>query len=164
MIIKEVLDKLYSHFEYKDWKKNNPNSYLSHLFKMIDDKNDDNWQVGFYNNDNTVTTFDIKDDDIEIKENQEIFQKEKKQVHELKLDEVKIDLNQALELAKEFQRKTYNGNEAAKIMVVLQNIANHVIYNVTYITITFNTLNMKISPDTGEVISHEITPMMQFGK
>tara|TARA_Y100000310_G_scaffold344740_1_gene459181 strand:- start:2766 stop:3266 length:501 start_codon:yes stop_codon:yes gene_type:complete len=161
MEIKKVVDKLENHSEFKIWKEKNKDSYLANVFKMKGAKDLDEWQVGYYNKDGTVTSFTVGKD-IKILPNQEIFQKEKKAVHELDINEIKIDLDQALDASKEFQQEKLKGNDPSKIMVVVQNIAGNTIYNITYITITFNTLNMKIDAGTGELIDHEITPMLQF--
>jgi hypothetical protein len=161
MEIKNVVEKLENHSEFKVWKEKNPKSYLANVFKMEGAKDLDEWQVGYYNENGTVTSFTVGKD-IKILPDQEIFQKEKKAVHELDINEVKIDLNQALDAAKEFQTTKLKGNDPAKIMVVVQNIADHTLYNITYITITFNTLNMKIDAGTGELIDYEITSMLQF--
>jgi|TARA_B100002003_G_scaffold249384_1_gene285586 hypothetical protein len=161
MEIKKVVDKLENHSEFKIWKEKNKESYLANVFRMEGAKDLDEWQVGYYNKDGTVTSFTVGEG-IKILPDQEIFQKEKKAVHELDVSEVKIDLDQALDAAKEFQKEKLKGNDPSKIMVVVQNIAGNTLYNITYITITFNTLNMKIDAGTGEMIDHEITPMLQF--
>jgi hypothetical protein len=162
MEIKNVVEKLEKHSEFKVWNEKNKGSYLANVFKMEGANDLDEWQVGYYNENGTVTSFTVGKEDIKILPDQEIFQKEKKAVHELDVNEVKIDLDQALDVAKEFQTTNLKGNDPAKIMVVVQNIADHTLYNITYITITFNTLNMKIDAGTGEMIDHEITPMLQF--
>ena len=162
MQVKEFIEKLENHPEFKEWKKKNQKSYLAHLFKMVDNLNKGIWQIGYYNEDGTITTFIIEDKDIKIIPEQEIFQKKKRKVHKIDLSKVKLDVDKALEIAKDFQTKNLSGNEPTKIMLILQNIADNNIYNITYITKSFNTLNMKIDAITGKIISHEITPMMQF--
>ena len=160
MRLKEVVERLEKDSEFKSWKEKNKKSYLAHVFQMMDKPEE--FQIGYYNHDNTVTTFVLEEDDITIHPNQEIFQKEKKKVGKLHFKKVKFDVEKALEIAKEFQQKELEGNDPAKIMIVLQNIANHTIYNVTYITGNFNTLNIKIDADDEKIVSHELTPMLQF--
>jgi hypothetical protein len=162
MQVKEILKTLEQDSEFKVWKNKNKQSHLAHIFKIIDDTNKDIWQIGYYNPDGTVTTFIINNKEIQILPNQEIFQKEKKKVKELEIDKIQFDLDEALEIASDFQKEQYKGNDPAKTMAILQNIANNLIYNISYITITFNTLNIKIDAINKKIISHEITPMMQF--
>jgi len=161
MQIKEVIKNLENNSEFKEWKEKNKDDYLAHMFKMLDNENKGIWQIGYASNENKVTTFVI-DEDLKIVPDEEVFQEKKKQVKELNLDKVKIDFIKALKLAEEFQKEKCKGNEPAKIMLILQNIADNIVYNITYITITFNTLNIKIDAINGELISHEITPMLQF--
>lgn len=159
MKVMDVVKKLEKSSKFKELNKK---SYLAHLFKMMDDLNKDIWQVGYYNEDGTITTFIIEKKDIKVVPEQEVFQKTKRKVKKLDIDKVKIDLDKALDIAKDLQQKKFSGNTPLKIMVVLQNIANHIVYNITYITNSFNTLNMKIDAINGKVISYELTPMLQF--
>ena len=162
MEIKKVVEKLEDNSEFKDWHKENKKSYLAHLYKMVDDANRGVWQIGYYNENNTITTFVIEGEDIKIIPEQEIFQKVKKKVRKLDLKSVKVDIAKAMDIAEKFQKKNSPMNEALKIMVVLQNVADNTIYNISYMTKSFNTLNMKIDSSSGKVLSHELIPMMQF--
>ncbi len=162
MKVKEAVEKVEKDTEFKRWHKKNSKSYLAHVFKIVDEVNGNIWQVGYYNEDGTVTTFLLEGEDLKMLDAEEIFQKEKKKVHRLDLTKVKFDIDEALEIAKKFQEENVKGNDAAKIMLILQNVAGHIIYNITYITLAFNTLNMKIDAANKKVISHELTPMLQF--
>jgi hypothetical protein len=161
MKIREVVEKLENSKEFKDWKKKNKTHYLVHLFNMYDNQVEGVWQVGYSNRDSKVTTF-IIGEKISIIPDEEVFQEKKKQIKELNLDKIKIDLDEALDKAEEFQKKNYDGNTPLKILVVVQNIADNLLYNITYITRAFNTLNMKIDAFNNNMINHEITPMLQF--
>lgn len=163
MIVKKVIEKLQSLDKFKEWQKEHKDNYLTHLFKMIDNLNIDTWQIGYYNADsNKMTTFVLKGDELKIIPNEEIFQKVKVKVKELIMDNVKIDLEKSLDTAEEHQKKKYAGNESSKTMLVLQNIAGHIVYNVTFITQAFNTLNIKIDAIDGKVISSELNHMLKF--
>jgi hypothetical protein len=162
MQIKEVVEKLENNPEFKEWKKSHEKSYLAHLFKMIDDLNKDLWQVGYYNKDDTITTFIIAPDEIKIVPEEKVFKKTKKKVKRLDLNKVNVDIDKALKIAEDFQKEKCKGNDPQKIIVVLQDIANNFIYNITYITIAVNLLNMKIDATNGNMINYELTPLMQF--
>ncbi|TKJ17256.1 hypothetical protein CEE44_01850 [Candidatus Woesearchaeota archaeon B3_Woes] len=158
MEVKEVIKKLEESSKFKKDKK----SYLAHLFKMVDDLNKGDWQIGYYNDDNTITTYVIEDDKINVIPSQEVFQKTQKKVKKLNMNKVKMDIDKALDISKEFQQKKFSTDPPLKIMVILQNIANNTIYNVTYITRSFKTLNIKIDAVNGKIINHELTNMLQF--
>ena len=160
MKVKDIIKKLEESFKFK--KDHNKKSYLAHLFKMVDDLNKDDWQIGYYNDNNTITNYVNEDDKINVIHAQEIFQKTQKKIKKLDMSKVKIDIDKVLDIAKEFQQKKFSTDPPLKIMVILQNIANNTIYNVTYITRSFNTLNIKIDATNSKIISHELTNMLQF--
>jgi len=162
MEINSIVEKVENSYIFKKWQKDNKKSYLTHLFKMIDDLNKDAWQVGFYNKDDTITSFVVDNDNISILPEEEIFKKKKSKIQELNLSKVKIDLKNALEIAENFQKKECYGNEPNKIIVVLQSIVNNIIYNITYITKTLNILNLKIDATDGKIISSDLKAMMEF--
>ena len=98
MQIKQVIKNLESKVKFKDWKNNNKESHLAHIFKMIDKINKDIWQIGYYNKNETMTTFIIENENIKIIPDQEIFQKKKHQVRKLDLEKIKFDIDEALEI------------------------------------------------------------------
>jgi len=161
MQIKEVIEKLENSEEFKDWQKKNKEDYLVHLFNMYDNQIEGIWQIGYANKNSKVTTFVIGEE-IEIMPDEKVFQEKKSKIKKLDINKIKIDLDKVLEKAEEFQKEKYDGNTPLKTLVVIQNIAGNILYNITYITRAFNTLNMKIDATNNKLISHEITPMLQF--
>jgi hypothetical protein len=162
MKAQEIVDKVERNLEFKEWKKSNSKSYLAHIFHMIDSSNTCSWQVGYYNPDDTITTFIVESEEIKIVPEEKVFKKTKKKVKRLDLMEVEIDIDKALEIAENFQKEKCKGNEPAKIILVLQDIAKSNIYNISYITKSINLLNMKIDAKNGNIISYDLTPLMQF--
>jgi hypothetical protein len=162
MIVSATVERLEDHIEFKQWKKDNKTSYLAHVFKLVDQANKDIWQIGYYNLNDTITTFTIDYDDVRIIPEEAVFKKTDKKVRRLDLSKVKIDLDKALSIAEDFQKNNYKMDDPERIIVILQNVAKNIMYNVTYITKVVNLLNMKIDAKTGNMICHEITPLMQF--
>ena len=164
MKFKEVVNKIESNSEFKSWKKENKEYYLAHGFKMLDKDNDDVWQVGYYNDKkDKMTTFYIEGDDIRMAEDLNVFKKPEANVKELKIEDVKIDVEKALGVAEEFQKEEYKGNEPVKAFFIIQNLDIGPVFNITYVTQTFSTLNMKVCCKEGKVLKHKLTPLMQFG-
>ncbi|MEA3514373.1 MAG: hypothetical protein U9R34_02775, partial [Nanoarchaeota archaeon] len=62
------------------------------------------------------------------------------------------------------REKKYKNELPSRKIFILQNIDIGQIWNVTIVTLTFNTLNLKIDSNTGEVIQHHLTSLMQMGK
>ncbi|MCK4521009.1 MAG: hypothetical protein KAU20_00415, partial [Nanoarchaeota archaeon] len=65
-------------------------------------------------------------------------------------------------IADKLQKTEYKGNDPLKIIVILQNIESKTLYNITYITQTFNTLNMRVDAGNKKILKKELTPLMQF--
>ena len=94
----------------------------------------------------------------------EVFKKEKTVVKRLDIKKVKKDFEDAVSIANKFQREKYSTEIPIKKIVVLQNIDFGQIWNITFISKTFNTLNMKIDAGSGKVKKHELVSLFSMGK
>jgi hypothetical protein len=162
--VKKAIAELEESKEFKDWKKENGDSYLSYAFNMVKGSDLEDWQLGFYEKKkDKVTTFIIKKEGIEIVPEQDIFKKEETEVKAIDLSEDKFTIDEILKKAQEFQKNTYPKDMPAKVIIILQNLQGFGnIWNITYVTQAFNTLNMKISTSTARVLEHKVTPLMDF--
>lgn len=162
MEITDILDRLEKNKEFKEWKEKNKTSFLVHVFKLLDDANKDDWQVGYYNKDDTITTFIITPDDIKIAETENIFKKPEAKIRKLEKDKIKIDITQALQTAEKIQATEYKQEIPFKIITILQKLDIGQVYNVTYITQSFKALNLKIDSSSGKVLKKTLQPIMEF--
>ncbi len=160
----DTIKKLEDSKVYSDWKKDHPESYLVHSFMMLDTNNESPWQIGLYvkSHDKVVTFF--MDDEIKVSDEEEAFKKDKKAIDELDLGIVKIGYDEALQKAKDLQKAKYPNDKPQKTILILQNIDGGTVYNITFVTASFNTLNIKINPDDGEVKSHKLTSLMDMAE
>lgn len=126
----------------------------------------DDWQLGFYNKEkDKITTFVISSNNIEIRPEEEVFKEEKTKVSEIQLDKVRLTFDSVIEKATEFQEKNFPKDRSIKTIAILQNIANlGTIWNITYVTEAFNTLNMKIDASNGRVLENHIYSVFSFRK
>ena len=163
MDLKPALKKLEESKDYKDWHKRNKDTYLSYAFKIPQEMPDE-WQLGFYNKKNDkITTFVVKGSAISIRHEEEVFKKEEAKVNQINLEKVNLAFETALSKASEFQQKKYPNDKSIKTIAILQNITSYGdIWNITYITESFNTLNMKIDASNGRIIEHNISSVMSF--
>ena len=74
------------------------------------------------------------------------------------------DFEDAVSIANKFQREKYSTEIPIKKIVVLQNIDFGQIWNITFISKTFNTLNMKIDAGSGQVKKHLLVSLFSMGK
>lgn len=160
-----ALKKLENSTAFKKWHKKNKNTYFSYAFK-IPQEMPNQWQLGFYSKKkDKITTFVIEEDSIDIRPEEEVFKKEGTKVNEIQIADVKLTFGSAIAKADEFQKKTFPNDRSAKTIAILQNTSElGNIWNITYVTEAFNTLNMKINASTGEIIEHKLFPVLSFKK
>ena len=165
MDVKQALKKLEESNDFKDWRKNNKNTYFSYAFKIQQEMPND-WQLGFYDNKkDKITTFVISNDGIKIRPEEEIFKKEDMEVNKIQLDKIKLTFDNAIARANEFQQKNFPKDRSVKTIAILQNIDKlGNVWNITYITEAFNTLNMKIDASSGRILGHNIASVFSFRK
>jgi len=146
-----------------NWKKENREAYLAHAFNMVEGKKQSGWQFGYYikSKDRVVTFF--VEDVVKKSPESEIFKKDEKAVKKLELSKVKVGADRALELASGLQKEKYKGHEPQKEVVLLQTIDAGQVWNITFVTRTFDTLNIKICAESGEVKSDNLTSLFSFG-
>jgi len=162
MEITDILKKLEDNKEFKEWKKEHKDSFLAHVFKMLDDANKDDWQIGFYNKDDTITSFMITPNDIKIADTQNIFKRPEAKIQKLEKNKIKIDITEALQTAEKIQVKEFKQETPFKIITILQKLDIGQVYNITYITQTFKVLNLRIDSSNGKVLHKKLTPIMEF--
>ena len=166
MDLKPTLKKFEESPDFRKWRQKNKNTYLSYAFKIPQEMGSNDWQLGFYNRKNDkITTFEILGDNIKIKPEEEIFKKEDTKVNQIQLEKVKLTFDNAIEKANEFQQKNHPKDKSIKTIAILQNILEFGnVWNITYITEAFNTLNMKIDASSGKILEHNLSSIFSFRK
>ena len=166
MDLKPSLKKLEESPEFRKWRQKNKNTYLSYVFKIPQEMNSEEWQFGFYDRKkDNITTFIISKDGIKARPEEEIFKKEGIKVEGIQLDKVKLTFDNAIAKANEFQQKNFPKDKSVKTIAILQNMPRlGNMWNITYVTEAFNTLNMKIDASTGRVLEHKLSSIFSFRK
>ena len=166
MDLKPALAKLEQTQDFKQWRKKNKKDYLSYGFKIFQEMGSDDWQLGFYNKKrDKITTFVLAGDNIKIRPEEEIFKKESMKVNEIELKKVRMTFDDALSAADKFQQKNFPKDKSIKTIAILQNAEKFGnMWNITYITEAFNTLNMKIDASSGKILEHSISSVFSFKK
>ena len=145
---------------FKDWKKNNSESYLTHAFTMYETNQNNGWQFGYYDKtSDKITTF-VMEEEIKTMPPAEVLKRDDL-LNELDIQKVEIDLQNALNKASTIQKENYKGQDPMKIVVLLQNLKEGFVWNLTYLTVTFKTLNVKISAQSGDVIEHNLHDLIR---
>ncbi len=166
MDLKAAFKKLEENPEFNKWHKENKDAYFSYAFKIPQEMDLDDWQLGFYdNNKDKITTFVIEGNHIKMRPEEEVFKKEQTKVNEVKIDKIRLTFDNALTKASQFQQKKFPKDKSIKTIAILQNLNNlGNIWNITYITETFNTLNIRIDASNGKIVEHNLSSVFSFGK
>lgn len=163
MEVQEVLEHLTKSSLFLEWKRKEHTSYLTTLFAVVTD-NRKEWQVGYYNpHEDTMTSFVIGPT-ITIVPGEKILKEPDSQVRPLVVEEVGIDADAALMSAKEFQKQKYPAELPLKTLLVLQHLDLGQVYNITYVTRSFNTLNIKVDAAKGIVLQDSLMNLVEFSK
>ena len=157
MEIKNIVQQLESSKVFIDWQDKNKDYYLVHVFFMEGKAP----QVGYYSSDtDRIITFDIEDS-IVINPTSEVF-KDKKKIEHLKLEDIEIDKDRALDEFEKLKKEKYAHEILDKNMILVQTITGKAVYNITNFTKAFKTLNIKINAEDGSILSDSCDSLIGF--
>lgn len=148
---------------FQTWKKTHKKSYLVHFFTMADDGLV-TWEVGFYNSDDTISSFAVMGEQVELNDSAQIFKKTAQPIPPLDITKVHTHFAEILEQAFDFAKTNYPKEQEVKRVVLLQHSESGQIWNITFITASFKTLNMKFDADTGKLIKHSFGSLIDDSK
>jgi len=151
--------------EYINWKEKNKEAILSFVLRVIEEPANDEWQIGYFNKPkNNITTFVLKGTELTINPDEEIFKKEDQLVKELQLEKVTLSLEDAVKIAQDYQKKNNPGEMPLKIISILQHLTEFGnVWNFSFVSQTFNTLNIKINTENGKIVDHSLSKIFDFG-
>ena len=141
--------KLISSKIFKDWNNKNKDSFLC-SFVLID-----NPQFDFYNKNDTMTSFMMKDK-IEVIEDEEIYNETK--IKPLQIKDIKSSEDKVIEIIKDKYPKEKFGKE----IIILQN-QDRQLWNITIITASLKLLNVKVDMNN-KIVSETFEPLTKFMK
>ena len=141
--------------QHKEILKHNQEGILISIFKMCDINKTENtpYQFNFYKNKKT-NSFQFTTKVEQIYKNEDTLKD--KEPKELDLNKIKLEYHQ---LETEPILTQYN-ERINKIIILIENNQ----YNLTYITSSMNMINIKVNPETGEVIKHSKTSILSLKK
>ena len=164
MDLKEAINFLENNSKFKEWIKFHKDDYLSYAFKTFMDENEKQWQLGYYSKtDDTLTTFTIDGENVFIREGEEVFKKEETAVKSLNLDELNMTIEKTMDIANKHKDEKYSHETVIKIMAIIQNLPDlGQIWNLTFITQSFNVLNIKIDANDGKILQEKLESIISF--
>lgn len=166
MKIDEVIKSVEASKEYKDFKKNNKDSFLLSLFFIVSPKFEfEIEQVNYFlPKDNKVMSFILNSSGIQTKLD-ELYNKQhhlEKTSNELDT-KIKIDLADVKLIIDEKIKDKKNG-ELNKIIVVFQELNGKPCWNLTFMFSSLKLVNTIIDAKTGEVNKEDVTNLSDIMK
>ena len=162
MLLKKAIEILEKSKEFKDFQKENPDFYLAHAFTIID-KIQEDWQIGYYSKTKDRVVVFVVGKEITISPEEEVFKKTKKKINGLDMNNVKIDLEKAVEKAQTLVDAEYKGEIVNKTIVIVQNLKKEQ-YNMTLVSLAMNIINIRVDASNGEILHHSRQSIMGLGK
>jgi len=155
MYVKDLITNVEKTKTYKDFMQDHPDYYLVHVFFMTDADP----QVGYFNpKTEQIVTFDISRD-VRMNAPSDVF-KQENSIEELKVEDIKLDRTDAMDKMTEVRNEHYPREMLSKEVMILQVLDKVPVYNITYFTKTFKTLNVKIDASSGNVVSHDLANLI----
>jgi hypothetical protein len=160
----DALKRLEQDAAFKAWRKTDKDSYLVHgFYEPAEAGKEERWQVGFYDGStDRVVTFVIGKDIAQLPP-AEVF-KESGTIPALPLPDVKLGLDDAMAAARKCLAEHYPRQQPMKTFTIIQHLEGQTVYNITFLTAAFKTVNVKLSAATGAVQHHCLVELADFGQ
>lgn len=148
---------------FESWKKEHGDAYLAHIFVLLDTPV--TYQIGYFDpGTKQITSFHYSDGAVSALPPSPIFQEEEREILSLDMENVSVSGDDALATARAFQKEQYPQHLPMKTFFILQHLPLGILYNVTFVTQSFQTLNIKIDATTGELLKHSLDKLIDVVK
>lgn len=160
----DIAKQLDTSKEFKVWRKENPKPFLAHAFKLLDEANQDTWQLGYYDAEKeNITTFIVSALHVEVIPNQEIL-RSPNAIEPLEVKHIKIESEQILKQSREYHQLHHPRELVLKQFFIIQQINAETVYNVTFFFQSMKTLNLKFDAKDGKLLSNSFQTLMEMDK
>ncbi|MBW2998145.1 hypothetical protein KY321_01280 [Candidatus Woesearchaeota archaeon] len=154
MHFKLLIQELESSDEYKIWKENHQNYFLAHIFNVDQGSS---WQIG-YSDGEKASTFTLNP--ISVEDSDELNKRPDVKVLPFDIDKLTLTYEKAMELFDGLLKEKYAQEQIFKKIIIIQNVDNKEVYNITGLTHTFKTLNVKIDMQ-GNILEDSLVALME---
>jgi hypothetical protein len=149
----EIIKDVESSEIFKEFRTAHPSYFLATVFSL-----GSGWNVGYYaKKEDRMVTFTALP--VVMSPPQEVFRKDA--IAPLDMTKVQVAVDKAEEAAKVLHGTKYNLHPITKTIIQLHQ-QNGPEYNITFITTTFNVINIKINAETGELIKDFIESTLAY--
>lgn len=161
MDFEKVVTKLEQSPVFQEWRDANKGAFLSSVFIMLGEADKGEWMFDYYDKKkNKIISF-LVSESIKLNPESEVF-RSGKEIKEVNLKDVKISFERVLELSSDFCKRHFPQETPEKTIAILQNLDFGQVWNITYITLAYKTINLKVSSSTGDVLKHGLVSLYDF--
>ena len=166
MELDEAFKKLQQSREFRSWNKENKDVFASFALKMLENGKEDDWHFGFYHESTEkIATFILGNDKIEFIQEEEIFKKPDDKIIPIDFKKSKISLKKILEHTSKALKDKYPSELVNKTIAILQNVdENGTIWNITYLTNSYKTINFIVNPENIKIIRESMESLTSLIK
>ena len=154
----ELAAQLSASKQFKEWKKEHPQAYLSHFFTSVSSQFEllANWELGYYDfKQEKMTVFVLDSEQIVVKPADDVFKPKQEIVEELNLKQIKTNFSQVVESVQENIAEKFSSEHLGDGFLVVQTQDSKTAWNFSFVTKSLIFLNCKIDAATGEILSSE---------
>ena len=163
----EIFAQLQETRLFLDWKEKHPKGFLSHFFSSLSflEESEMHWEVGFFDpQEEKITVFFQEEMNFSCRAPEKVFQEKDKSVEMLSLQEVKITLENALQLFTQELQQRYPALKVGQGFVVLQKLQENLLWNVSGMTTSFSVANLKMHAITGKILDMQLIEVVRREK
>lgn len=173
--IAALIEKVEAGSEFAAWRKKNGSAYLTSAFLMAKSAEQASesaeWLLSYYDEGaDTFTTFSANGR--KMAGDEQAFKKGET-LPGLDAASAKIGIKKALAISEAMKKEKCKGEETRSVVAILQPLTESEIYgkgkpkvltvwNITYITSSFNVLNVKVDALTGKALADSVRGVMDF--
>lgn len=142
---------------FKKWKEDHNGAFLASIFGMT---GDEDLTANYYDKGkDKMYSFSCKSPSEPIEQD---FVKTGDEILPIKVETIKLPLEEALKKAFGVAEKNYSEQRLVRTVFALQVLSGKQVWNITFITADYKTINIRIDCISGEVISHNMAKMTEF--
>ena len=147
---------------FNAWRVRVPDAFLAHIFVLLDETNRGTYHVGYYDpNNERMTTFVVGKGTVDIIEDQEVAKAAGAHLQPLDITLVNDTEKKVLQEAEKIRKEHYAKALVFKSFYIIQAIDDQQVYNITFMTQDFKTINIKLDMQR-ELISHDCKALADF--
>jgi hypothetical protein len=156
MNVQSLLEKVESSSVFTAWRNDHSSPYLAHVFIMYDNDTVMDQQVGYFDPDkDKMNSFTITGNDITLIPEADVFKKPNAgEVKPLDTASISVSFDEVKEQCEKLLKEKYHTTASKKIFI-LQHLPEGQVWNCTFLTSGFATMNVRVDASSGEVLKDE---------